>query len=145
MKKLIVLIAFCVTAITFAQGPPHEMEGLSATERANLQTKKMTLALALDPAQSQKAYAAILSQTKERMAAKDSKREAAENQKPSKEEHLKHMNMRLDSQIAFQNEMKSILTTTQFEQWRKMTKKGKMTRKNKRNDSKRGRNMRHKK
>jgi hypothetical protein len=121
------------------------MEDLSATERANIQTKKMTVALALDPAQSHKAYAAILSQTKERMAAKDSKKEASENQKPSKEEHLKHMNMRLDSQIAFQNEMKSILTTTQFEQWRKMTKKGKMTRKNKRNNSKRGRNMRHKK
>jgi protein CpxP len=131
MKKLIVLIAFCVTAFTYAQGPPHEAKDLSATERAGLQTKKMTLALALDTAQSKKAYTVILSQVEKHMVAKETRKERAEDQIPSKEEHLKRMNMRLDSKIAFQNEMKTILTITQFEQWRKIAKKGEMNKKKK--------------
>jgi hypothetical protein len=141
MKKLIVLIAFCSTAFAYAQGQENKGKDMSAVESATLQTKKMTLALALDDGQSKKAYALILSQTEKRKAAK---KEKTGDKKPSKEERLKRINTRLDEQIAFQNEMKSILTATQFEEWRKMTKNRKMRGKRGANGGKKGRNRRHK-
>lgn len=145
MKKLILFVAICTSAFTYGQEHREEAKNLSASERASLQTKKLTLALALDKVQSEKVYAVILPQVEKRMEMKAKKKADKGDQKPSKEERIKHINMRLDAQIAFQNEMKNILTTAQFEEFRKMAKKRKMRGKNRGGDRKRGRNMRHKK
>lgn len=141
MKKLILIVVFCATAISYAQGPRDNAKDFTAAERASLHTKKMTLALALDNAQSKKVYAVVLSQVEDRMAAQAVKKEQKEGQKPSKEERLKRLNARLDSQIAHQNEMKSILTGPQFEQWKAMAKKGKRGRKGRHHGPQDGRKM----
>lgn len=141
MKKLILIMAFCTTVFSYAQGPREEAQNFTAAERASLQTKKMTLALALDNAQSKKVYAVILPKVEERMAAKAAKKEKQERQKPTKEERFKRLNMRLDSQIAYQNEMKSILTGPQFEQWKTIAKKGKRGRKGRHHGPQDGRKM----
>jgi hypothetical protein len=141
MKKLILIVVFCATAISYAQGARDDAQKFTAAERASLHTKKMTLALALDNAQSKKVYAVVLSQVEDRMAAQAAKKEQKEGQKPSKEERLKRLNARLDSQIAHQNEMKSILTGPQFEQWKTMAKKGKRGRKGRHHGPQDGRKM----
>lgn len=141
MKKLILILAFCTTAFSQAQGPRDDAQEFTAAERASLHTKKMTLALALDNAQSKRVYAVVLSQVEHRMAAQAAKKEQQERQKPSKEERFKRVNMRLDSKIAFQNEMKSILTEPQFVQWHELKKRVTKSRKGRHHGPRNGRKM----
>ena len=67
------------------------------------------------------------------MEAIKSQKEGGELQKPSKEEHYKMMNERLDKQIAMKNKMKNILNEDQFVKWEQMQQdmKNKMIAKNK--------------
>lgn len=134
-------MAFCTTAFSYAQEPRDDAQNFTAAERASLHTKKMTLALALDNAQSKKVYAVILPKVEQRMATKAAKKEQQERQKPSKEERFKRINMRLDTKIAFQNEMKSILTEPQFEQWHRLKRRVYKGRKGRHSGPRDGRKM----
>lgn len=96
---------------------------LSAEELATLRTKKLTLQLDLNEAQQ--------NSVKELLTAHITKRKANLQHRPQKgikkdaasynsESYYKNRIERLDHQIAFQNTMKTILTTTQFENWKSL-------------------------
>ena len=125
MKKLIMAIAvlgaFTVSAQRHGEGKISK--DLSAEQIATLRTKKMTLALALDDKQSDKVYTVLLDQAKDRKAMITNRKSKEEKPELTKEERFAKTNERLDKRIAVQNEMKAILTDSQFEQYKKMNSK----------------------
>jgi len=121
--KRILLITFLATFSLHAQQRPGQGRGLNPEEIANVQAKKTTLALALNQTQQEKVYAIFLEQAKKREEVRSEREKMkAEDTRPSKEMRLKMTNVRLDSQIALQNQMKNVLTAEQFEKWQKMKK-----------------------
>ena len=136
MKHLILIaLAFTTLSIT-AQGRKqqhkkgegmnkHIMKDMTPEEVANLRTKKMTLDFNLTDAQQKKIYDLNLASTKERRTKIDERKKAHENdsdKKPSKDEHYKILNERLDKQIAHKTEMQSILGKDQFQKWERQHK-----------------------
>lgn len=118
MKSILTLIALCLTITVAAQRGPHrEKVQLNPEEQATLQTKKMTLALALDSQQADKVYQIQLEHAKKRKAFLDG-RKKEENTKPTKEQRFEMQNKKLDAMIAVQNEMKKVLTEDQFKKWK---------------------------
>lgn len=97
------------------------MKQMTPKERADLQTKKLTLHLDLSDAQQEKVHAIILNQANinenRRKAWKSSKTD--ENFKPSKDSVLKMRNDKLDQQIQMKRDMKAILTPEQYEKFEK--------------------------
>ena len=120
-----ILIAFTAITATAQRGQGRAMEKLSAEDAATLQTKKMTLALALDESQVNKVYQLNLQQAKSRKTRKEARKSSQEKTEISQEDRLKRQNEMLDKKIALQNEMKNILSEDQFKQWRRMVKKRK--------------------
>lgn len=137
MKKLVlVVMALCAIQITFAQGHQKNKKGmnLSAEEIANIQTKKMTLALDLTDAQQENIYQVNLENAKlrkEHMAERKAERASGNTQKPTKEERLEMANKRLDHQIAVKAKMKDILNDEQYTKWERMMAKKHAKMKNK--------------
>ena len=130
-----VMIAFVILAtvsMTAQRGPRGDMRekgaDLTAAQIATLQTKKMTLALDLEDAQSKKVYDVLLSQAEDRKAMMAERKAQTERPELSKDERYKKMNERLDKQIAFQNDMQRILSDEQYDRFKKIQGK----RKNKR-------------
>ncbi|WP_299889397.1 hypothetical protein [uncultured Lacinutrix sp.] len=102
----------------------EKITSISAKERAQLETKKMTLHLDLTDAQQQKVNAINLKNAEMRLAkAKERLKNIDKTEKPSQEERLKLMNERLDAQIATKREMKAILNAEQMEKWEKLQRK----------------------
>lgn len=139
MKKLIAIAALFVATTTFAQDQPRgerfkKMMDATPEEMAELQTKRLTLALVLDDKQQKQVYDLQLAEAKERKAqweeraAKKSTRE--KGVKPTEEEIAamresikeRHSEM-LDKQIAHQEKMQNILNEEQFDEWRKLKMK----------------------
>jgi len=130
MKKIVlILIAFVAITATAQRGNPRAMQKLSAEEAATLQTKKMTLALALSDAQAKQVYQVNLKQAIKRKAILEARKTNEEKKEPSIQNRIERKNNTLDAKIAIQNEMKRILDEDQFKQWRRMNqrknKKGK--------------------
>jgi len=136
MKKLIFIAIAFISIQGFAQQERKErpnrgemaqrMNDFTPEEIANLRTKKMTLQLDLNDAQQKEIYKLNLdnaSKRKAMMEAMKAKKESGAMEKPTKEEHLKMMNTRLDHQIAMKAKMKSILNKEQFEKWEKAQSK----------------------
>ncbi len=128
MKKILTLGLVLLTFGAMAQQKPHRGEmrkahsELSPEQRATLQSKKMALALELDTRQ-QNQVASLLKQRFEKRDEVRANRQAKagdSTKRPSPEERYNRMNSRLDQELAFQGEMKKILTESQFEKWRKM-------------------------
>ncbi len=134
MKKLILIALALVTIQVSAQnkkqgerrGDPMErgqrMSDFTPEEMAQLQTKKMALALDLTEAQQKKIEKLNLENAKERkakMEARQAEMRDGKGEKPSKEERLKMMNERLDKQIEMKDKMKKILDDEQLEKWEK--------------------------
>lgn len=92
---------------------------MTPAERANLQTKRMVLHLDLTEGQ-QKSVNALLTKRNEQRDKFFA--EATKNKEAGKQftdaERYQHQVSRLDSQIAFQKEMKSILDEKQYAQWK---------------------------
>ena len=131
MKHILTLIALCLTITVAAQRGPHrEKTQLNPEEQATLQTKKMTLALALDTQQADKVYQIQLDQAKKRKTFLD-ERKKEEGVKPTKEQRFEMQNKKLDAMIAVQNEMKKILTEDQFKQWKTLARKKQQKRRKK--------------
>lgn len=120
MKKLLIIALALITIQVSAQ-ERGERKGKHADftpeETAQLQTKKMTLALDLSEAQQREIGAINLENAKVRKG----KMEARKNSdtKPSKEERFKMKNEMLDAQIANKQKMKSILNAEQYAKWEK--------------------------
>ncbi len=97
------------------------MKDLSPEQMAQLQTKKMTLALDLSENQQKRVlvlHTEAAKVRKQHMELREAKKEKKE--KPTKEEKYAMMNAQLDAKIAFKKSMKEILTADQYEKWEKM-------------------------
>lgn len=124
MKKLMMIMIILASVTLTAQrgsrsGNDRMSKNLTAEQTATLQTKKMTLALALDENQSSKVYDLMLQEAKERKAKKAERKNNKEKTRPTKEERYAKVNKHLDDQIAMQNKMKKILTEEQFAKFEK--------------------------
>ncbi|RMB62925.1 hypothetical protein EAX61_04955 [Dokdonia sinensis] len=120
MKNVMIAIMLLVTVAMTAQrnrGQNERLSEMSVEEKATLATKKATLALALDDAQSKKMYPIILAQITKRENFRKSRKD--ETEKPSKEDRIKMGNERLDEKIAMQRQVKAILNDEQFQKWQK--------------------------
>ena len=119
MKKLVMIAIALITIQVSAQEGKNRHADFSPEEMAQLQTKKMTLALDLTEAQQQQISAINLENAKVRKAKMESRRQKVKGEKPSKEDMLKMKNERLDAQIANKKRMKTILNAEQYEKWEK--------------------------
>jgi hypothetical protein len=127
MKKIasILILVFAFTLTTQAQkrGKRMQKEQMTVAQQTTLAVKKMTLALELSDAQQRKITPLISAQITDRRAQFEKMKKFKEEKKmPSAEERYKNQNSRLDKQIAFQTEMKSILNKEQYEKFQKMAK-----------------------
>ncbi|WP_411767383.1 hypothetical protein [Winogradskyella sp. A3E31] len=130
MKTLVVFaIAFCTLTAT-AQEKKRNWEDykkergldskgkINPKDRAELESKKLTLALDLSEDQQEKVEDLLLThftkaEAKRKQASKDRK-------KLSEEEKLAIRKERLDTQIALKKEMKTILSADQYAKYEKM-------------------------
>lgn len=97
------------------------MKDLSPEQMAQLQTKKMTLALDLSENQQKRVLALHTEAAKVRkQKMEEHKAKKEKKEKPTDEEKYAMMNARLDAKIAFKKSMKEILTAEQYERWEKM-------------------------
>lgn len=127
MKKIasILILVFAFTLTTQAQkrGKRMQKEQMTVAQQTTLAVKKMTLALELSDAQQRKVTPLISAQIIDRRAQFEKMKKFKEEKKmPSAEERFNNQNSRLDKQIAFQTEMKSILNKEQYEKFQKMAK-----------------------
>ena len=123
MKKFIALSILVVlfSATVNAQGKKgNNKKGndFTAEQMATLQSKKLTLRLDLDQKQQKAVYEVMLKNSEERIALRaENQQKRASGVKPTTEERYNMENLRLEKQIAHQNEMKKILTTDQYSIW----------------------------
>ena len=130
MKKLATACLLLFVLGATAQQGPHHRRGLKNPEReltvpqqALLMSKKMTLSLGLTDQQQEKVASLLgkhLSERQEMRAAMPGQRDSLRNATP--DNRFKHMDNRLDRQIAFQRQLREILTDDQFEQWQSRPK-----------------------
>jgi protein CpxP len=125
MKNLLILMLAMISFASHAQQDKNERDHnkkemrqnsnkLSPEQMAELSSKKMTLYLDLNEVQQKKLYTVALGHTKLRHARFQNKKDKTEL---NDEEHFKLKMARLDNQIAFRKEMKSILTDKQYRIW----------------------------
>ena len=134
MKKIILIALALVTIQVSAQKGKQDYRKADRMDRierykdftpeeiAQLQTKKLTLALDLTQSQQNKVEKIHLENAIARQAKMEERQDKTkqEGEKPNKEERLALMNERLDKQIAMKSEMKKILNDEQFEKWEKI-------------------------
>ncbi len=127
MKKVAIAVLLMAGLTAMAQRGPQEgrkaMSDLTPEQMADLQTKKMTLALDLTTAQQAQIKALNLEKAKTRKAKMEERKtmkEAGERKKPTSDERYAMQNQRLDQMIAQKAEMKNILSDEQYTKWEKM-------------------------
>ncbi len=128
MKYLFSLLLVGMSFITIAQNRDGNMRGnynmmgnnsFTPEQYAELQTKRLTLALELTSAQQKQ----VLEMNKKRAVELKKNRESIlanreSGKTMSSDERFKMMNNRLDQTIAMQNSLKKILNNDQYEQWK---------------------------
>ncbi|MDP5105019.1 MAG: Spy/CpxP family protein refolding chaperone [Polaribacter sp.] len=153
MKKiasiLILVFAFTVTAQAQKKGKDNKQgPKFTVEQHTALAVKKMTLKLDLTDKQQDQIKPLINAQAAAKKAAMESRKENREaGKKPTSDEIFEMKSKQLDSQIAFKNKMKNILTKEQFEKFEKMMKnrKGKKQKgENKKGEGKKGEGKRDK-
>ncbi|SFU61469.1 protein of unknown function [Pustulibacterium marinum] len=134
MKKLAVLAAIFVSTMAFAQEKPQdgkmrpehrrEFADFTPEQMAELQTKRMTLALDLSEKQQKQVLKINEDKAKKHKAhfeeMKKKKEAGEERPKLTSKERFTMENARLDAQIAERKEMKSILSEEQYKKWTEM-------------------------
>lgn len=135
MKKLILIALLFIGYSVTAQSGHKRANDMTPEQIATLQTKKMTLALALTDDQQKQVQQLNLETAKLRKTKmEERKKKRAEKERPSSEERFAMQSDRLDHQIAHQEKLQSILTDEQFDQWKKMKhRKGKQQKKKREN------------
>ena len=125
MKKWILACLLLAGFSAAAQHMPREGRGrqqkqeFSADEMATLQSKQMTLALDLSSNQQQQVQTLLSKRIQQRHEARQAlEKDTAAMADPQK--RYQRMNERLDSEIAFRQELKKILSEPQYTQWRQM-------------------------
>lgn len=126
MKKLLtialVLVAFNMQAQDTKENrmamKKERVNKMNAEDIAEIQTKKMVLALDLSDAQQKQVKPLHLENAKRRLAHMKHKMALKEKgEQPSDEMRLKMLNDKLDHSIATKREMKKILNEAQYEKW----------------------------
>ena len=125
MKKLVtVLLLFTIVAVqaqekkedraSMRKEMRQKMKEFTPEQKAALHVKKMTLALDLNGAQQSQLLALETTKATERQSQKAARKQQGELSSEALFELKKN---RLDQQIAYKKEMKSILTEAQFQKW----------------------------
>ena len=124
MMALLVLFGLTVWGQEDHRGPRHgKKDKLTAEQRSELQTKKLTLALDLTENQQEQMQLLLLKKEQDRdarMAERKEMKEEENSEKLSSDKRYEKMNARLDAQIAHKKEIKNILSADQFEKWEKL-------------------------
>lgn len=127
MKYLFTILLAGMTFFTYAQqgnGKMMTKNSFTPQQMAELQTKKMVLALDLTSAQESKVLAYNQKMAAQRKAMMQKRKTMKESGKTlSSEERFKMQKEMLDRQIKNQAEMKKILNKEQYEQWKNMRAK----------------------
>ncbi len=111
MKKLVFTLLLALPLSLMSQPHHHKGMKMNPEEQAVLKAKAMRLHLDLTEAQEGKIKNVIQNQ----LQAMKAYREKAQMEKPSEYERKLHQ---LNSQLALQEQMKTILSAEQFEQWK---------------------------
>lgn len=119
MKKILIIVMALATFAVNAQNKNSErkenhkesMANLTPEQRADLKTKKMTLALDLTASQQQKVKQLILKAENERPERPENWKEMTDTQKYEAKSAM------LDRRIAMKKELKEILTEEQMTKW----------------------------
>lgn len=128
MKKLLtialVLVVFNMQAQDTKENrmamKKERLNKMNAEDIAEIQTKKMVLALDLSDAQQKQVKPLNLENAKRRLAHMKHKMALKEKgEQPSEDVRLKMLNDKLDHSIATKREMKKILNEAQYEKWNK--------------------------
>lgn len=125
MKKAMVLCALLIGFGVHAQhrSKRHAPRGeaqtqLSPEERATIQSKRMTLALGLDQRQQDQMTGLLKQRLEERAELRQRRKsEADSGTSADSENRFDRLNAHLDRKIAFQEELRGILSERQFEKW----------------------------
>lgn len=123
MKMWILAMAMMVGVGANAQNRKEHHEPLKPEQRAELQAKKMTLALDLNQKQQKDVQELLIEKGKQR--AEFRRQHMAERhagKKLTADERFAMKNKMLDDRIAMRTEMKKILTPEQFSKLEKMKK-----------------------
>ena len=130
MKTLFMSLFLLVSIVGYSQRGHERGHGrdgykdLSAEQIAQLETKKLTLALDLTEKQQQQVEELQMQKAVERKAKMEERK--SRDAKPDADERYALMNERLDKQIEMKENMKSILNKEQFEKWEKLAAGKKM-------------------
>jgi protein CpxP len=118
MKNVFLAAILVVSTLTFAQGKREKGEKLAPEQKTELQVKKMTLELDLEPQQQKEVKAILLEQAKKREAkVGEFKAKKETGKKLSKDEKFEMKNEMLDHQIEHKAQMKKILNQEQYKKW----------------------------
>ena len=121
MKTWILALMMTVGLSATAQHRGDRQEPLKPEQKAELQSKKIRLALDLNEKQQkdiQKLFTERNKKTADFQAEAKANREVGK--KPTANERFEMKNRMLDGKIAMKEEMKKILTADQFEKWEKL-------------------------
>ena len=130
MKTLFMSLFLLISVMGYSQRG-HERgserdryKDLSAEQIAQLETKKLTLALDLTEKQQEQINELQLVKAVERKTRMEERQ--SRDAKPDANERYAIMNNRLDKQIEMKENMKSILSKEQFEKWENLATDKKM-------------------
>ena len=145
MKKTMALCALLIGLGASAQHRPHHTDrgnehkhSTFYRKRATIQSKRLTLALGLDQKQQDQIAALLKTRLDERMEWKArQKSEAGPDGTETGTSRYVAINNRLDREIAFQENLKGILSDSQFEQWKSLREDKMKGRKNRSRDRRR--------
>ncbi|MDM9631588.1 hypothetical protein [Robiginitalea aurantiaca] len=144
MKKAIALCALLLGFGVHAQhkSQKHSQRGesqtqLSTAQQATIESKRMTLALGLDEQQQVRLEDVLKKHLDTRLESRENRKpEENDHKAEDSEERFARMNQWLDREIAFQKDLRGILTDPQFEAWHTEHKK-KMAKRKHRSKSRR--------
>lgn len=126
MKKIasIILVAlFTLNSFAQEQQRKQKHHEFTADQKAEMQTKKMTLHLDLTANQQEQILEINKKNAVERKQKMEERKALKQSEKElSSDEIFTNKSARLDKMIAHKAEMKSILNTEQFEKWEKSKK-----------------------
>jgi ATP-dependent protease Clp ATPase subunit len=126
MKSIIYIAILLFNISVLAQKPMNNKRmnlDFTPEQHAELQSKRMTLALDLNQKQQREIQVLQLERAKENKANREL-RKARRNsrEKPSQNEIFTLRNKNLDAQMAHQEKMKKILSVEQYGKWKELRK-----------------------
>lgn len=121
MRTWILAAVMMMGVTVMAQHGERRHEPLKPEQKAELASKKMTLALNLNEKQQKDVQKLFLDKAKQNEQTRaQRKADQAAGKKPTADERYAMMNRRLDEKIALKAEMKRVLTAEQFTKWENM-------------------------